>query len=88
MERAPQECKTLALRRFSPIINAVEITWRGFIKSAVQTMLSRQAGKVLIRIKQLWLLAEKGKRAESFRFVAGRSRDNKSLATFRSDASP
>jgi hypothetical protein len=43
----------------------------------------------LIQIKQLWPLAEKSKRIESFRLVAGRrKRDRESRARFRNVGFP
>src|SRR5579863_9555574 len=56
-EAALQECKRLAVRRFSRIMNAGEILWHGFTKSAIQTRLWQKRGKVLIHIKRLWPLA-------------------------------
>jgi hypothetical protein len=41
-------------------MNAGEILWHGFMKSAIQTTLWRERGKALLRIKRLWPLAEKG----------------------------
>jgi hypothetical protein len=37
-----------------------EIQWHGFMKSAIQTTLWRKREKVLLHIKWLWPLAEKG----------------------------
>jgi hypothetical protein len=44
---------------FSRKMNAGEILWRGFMKSAIQTKLWRKREKVLLLTKRLWPLEEK-----------------------------